>query len=136
MSNISFGQRIEWWVGSSPYVTYYDDYTLIFDTGDGILSGQYELLSDGRTITYEVTVNPPTGAEVTEFYTYALYDMPNAGPNWWDIWNQPHTIPGPKTYSGSFYLSDTEPVYFFLSNGYNTIDVSHYFYFSGEYQPN
>ena len=135
LCNSSFGQRIEWYVSSNPYVTYYDDHTLTFDSGDGILSGMYELLYDGRTINYEVIVTPPTGAEVTEFYAYAFYDAPNMGPYWWDIWNQPHTESEPTMYSGSFYLTDTEPIYFFLNHGYFSTDVSHDFYFTGEYQP-
>lgn len=109
LCNISFGQRIEWEVGSDPRITYYDDTKLTFDSGYGRFSGKYELLPDGRTLTYEVTMNMAYWEYVHEFSIYAGLDEFTLDPPFWDILYAPYPYFGSKTFSGSVYLNYTEP---------------------------
>lgn len=138
LCNISFGQRIEWWenVGSN-YVTYYDDNKLTFDSGDGKFSGKYELLSDGHTLTYEVTVNLAFWEEVDEFSIHAELDEPHTESAWWDVLYTPYPYTGSKTFSGSVYLNYTEPKPFYAHVGaLFRYDPNFSFYVFPTYYPN
>ncbi|PRD54249.1 hypothetical protein [Sphingobacterium gobiense] len=122
LSNICFGQRIEWYGGyPSNYVTYSDDTKLVFDSGDGIISGSYELLSDGRTLQYEVNINPHVIGSIYEVVVSASLDEPTTEPAWWDYYYQPYNL-GAKTFSGSIYLNYDEPKPFAAIVGYLSLE--------------
>lgn len=138
LCNISFGQRIEWWAGSDPYVTYYDDTKLTFDSGDGRFFGEYELLSDGRTLTYKVTVNTDVEEEeMHEFTIYAQVDEYTTDPAWWDIFYSPYLYVGSKTFTGSFYLDYTSPQAFMANVTCLFVNAPHStLYLNPTYYPN
>ena len=117
LSNISFGQRIEWEVIQSSDVTYSDDTKLTFASGNGIISGTYELLSDGKTLTYEVTINPHISGDIYEVGVSAQLDEYTTEPEWWYYLLRPYTL-GTHTFSGSVYLDYEEPKPFVMSVDY------------------
>src|SRR5690606_7762135 len=108
LCDISFGQLIDWGYNApSSYVTYSDDTKLIFDSGDGRISGEYQLQADGRTLTYEVTVNVAPYETMAEFSIHAELDEYHTEPSWWDVLYVPYPYTGSKTFSGSTYLDYT-----------------------------
>jgi hypothetical protein len=109
LSNISFGQRIEWWAGSNPYVIHESSHVLGFQSPDGRFWGEFRLLPDGRTLKYEVTVNVGQFEIIDEFSIYAQVDEYTTAPAWWDILYTPFPYNTTTTFSGSYYLNYTEP---------------------------
>lgn len=118
LCNISFGQRIEWNVDSShPYVIYVDQSKIAFSSPDGIISGWYELLSDGRTLQYEVTIAPHVSGPIYEVGVSAFLDEATTEPAWWDYLYQPYTF-GHDYFYGSVYLDYDEPKQFVTAVSY------------------
>lgn len=115
LCNISFGQHIDWQPQQQSYITYSDDHKIMFDSGNGFLSGKYELLADGRTLTYEVTVNVESWYNIWEFSIYAQLDEYTTEPVWWDDFYSPYPFMGVKTFSGSMYLDYTTVKPFYLT---------------------
>ncbi|MBD1420473.1 hypothetical protein [Sphingobacterium chuzhouense] len=105
----AFGQSISWdFLASKPGVTFVDDTKLTYESADGVLKIEYELVSSNgdNILYYDIQLSPLPGDPITELNYYGYSEGSIHGPiviTWfWDEYNG-------DPLSGSVILDQGDP---------------------------
>lgn len=139
ISTATFGQRMDWsYLTSFPQlpITYVDDTKLTYETPDGLLKVEYELVSiNGDNILYyDIQLSPLPGDPVTEFHYWGYSEGSIYGP--WLVTSFWDDLDG-SPLSGSVVLDQGDPEDFNLAVSVTTSsNLEYYFGFFTTYYPN
>ncbi|GGH06073.1 hypothetical protein FAZ19_04380 [Sphingobacterium alkalisoli] len=137
MSTMAFGQSMDWtYLSSNPGVTYVDDTKLTYESADGLLKVEYELVRvNGENILYyDIQVTPTSGDPIIdlEYWGYSEGSIYEEEPHT-SLWDEYDGAP----LSGSVILNQGDPESLNLAVRITKASyMEHYFGFFTTYDPN